>query len=61
MDGIILAIEKEMFPIEILKPGRSFQIVAFMTEGAPHKMMSHIKWKEAEILFDENELVLFNQ
>lgn len=60
-DSIILLLEKDLFPIELLKPGRSFQIRALMTEGAPHKMMSHIKWKEDDDMFEEDELVLFNQ
>jgi len=60
VDGIFLMMDKNIFPIEILKPGRSFQVHAMMTEGAPHKMMSHVQWKEGEAQFDENELVLFN-
>ena len=60
MDGIFLMMDKDLFPIEILKPGRSFQIHAMMTEGAPHKMMSHVKWKEGYLQYVEDELVLFN-
>ena len=60
VEGIFLMIDKNLFPVEILKPGRSFQIHAMMTEGAPHKMMSHIKWKEGRIQFVDDELVLFN-
>lgn len=60
VDGIFLMMDKDMFPIEILKPGRSFQIHAMMTEGAPHKMMSHVKWKEGYLQYVEDELVLFN-
>lgn len=61
VDGIYLLLDKEMFPIEFLKPGRSFQINAVATEGAPYKMMSHIKWQEDDDVFEEDELVLFNQ
>lgn len=60
VDGVFLMMDKDLFPIEILKPGRRFQIHAMMTEGAPHKMMSHMKWKEGNLLFKEDELVLFN-
>ena len=60
VDGIFLMIDRELFPVEILKPGRSFQIHAMMTEGAPHKMMSHMKWQETGVEFSEDELVLFN-
>lgn len=60
VEGIFLMMDKDMFPVEILKPGRSFQIHAMMTEGAPHKMMSHMKWHEAGVEFCEEELVLFN-
>ena len=60
VDGIFLMMDKGLFPIEILKPGRSFQIHAMMTEGAPHKMMSHLKWEEGDSQFEEDELVLFN-
>ena len=61
VEGIFLMLEKGFFPIEILKPGRSFQINVMMTEGASHKMMSQVKWKEADILFEEKELILFNK
>lgn len=60
VEGIYLNIEKDMFPLEMLKPGRSFQIHAVMEEGASHKMMSHIKWQESGVEYDEDELVLFN-
>lgn len=60
VDGIYLNFDQEMFPIEFLKPGRSFQINAVATEGAPVKMMSHIKWQEDDEVFEEDELVLFN-
>ena len=60
VDGIYLNFDQEMFPIEFLKPGRSFQINAVATEGAPVKMMSHIKWREDDDAFEEDELVLFN-
>lgn len=60
VEGIFLLMDKNLFPVEILKPGRSFQIHAMMTEGAPHKMMSHLKWKEGDSQFEEDELVLFN-
>lgn len=60
VDGIFLMMDKDLFPIEILKAGRSFQIHAMMTEGTPHKMMSHIQWKEGDLQFMEDELVLFN-
>ena len=61
VEGIFVLFEKGLFPIEILKPGRSFQINAMMTEGAPHKMMSQVKWKEADTPFEEKELILFNK
>lgn len=60
VDGIYLLLHQEMFPIEFLKPGRSFQINAVATEAAPVKMMSHIKWREDDVVFEEDELVLFN-
>lgn len=60
VEGIYLMIDNNMFPVEILKPGRGFQIHAMMMEGAPHKMMSHMKWKEGKEFFEEDELVLFN-
>ncbi len=56
VDGL----DQEMFPIEFLKPGRSFQINAVATEGAPVKMMSRIKWMEDDDVFEDDELVLFN-
>ena len=60
VEGIYLMMDNNMFPVEILKPGRSFQIHAMMMEGAPHKMMSHLKWYEAGVEFSDDELVLFN-
>lgn len=61
VDGIYLLLDKDMFPLEFLKPGRSFQIHAVAAEGAPYKVMSHVKWREDDKVFEEDELVLFNQ
>lgn len=61
VDGIYLLLDKDLFPLEFLKPGRSFQINAVATKGAPYKMMSHIKWQEDDDVYEEDELVLFNQ
>lgn len=61
VDGIIILFEKELFPIEILKPGQSFQVNALIMEGAPHKLMSLLRWEEAENEFEEEELIMFNK
>lgn len=61
VDGIYLLLDPKLFPIEFLKPGRNFQINAVATEAAPVKMMSHIMWREDDVVFEEDELVLFNQ
>ncbi len=61
VDGINLMLDRNLFPVEFLKPGRSFQIHAVIKEGAPHKMMSYIKWKEENSQYEEKELVLFNR
>ena len=61
VEDIIIMLEKGLFPIEILKPGRGFQVNAVMMEGAPHKLMSRIRWKEADKEFEEEELVFFNE
>lgn len=61
VDGIYLLLDKDMFPLEFLKPGRSFQIHAVAAEGAPHKVMSHVKWQEDDDVFEDDELVLFHQ
>lgn len=59
--GINVSLEKELFPIEILKPGQSFQVIVKLAEGAPHKIMSQIRWKEDGKEFADKELVLFNK
>ena len=61
VDGILFLLDIDMFPLEFLKPGRSFQIHSVAVEGAPCKVMSHVKWQEDGDVFEEDELVLFNQ
>ena len=60
VDGIIVTPDRNLFPIEVLKPGRSFQIHAIMIEGAPPKMMSSVKWNEGGITFEDKELIMLN-
>ena len=61
VDGIYFSIDRGLFPIEFLKPGRSFQVNATMTDGATQKLMSLIKWQEKDKQFEEKELIIFNK